>query len=54
MNTYKIKVNQTWEEIYEIEAESQKDALSTLSSEWIEPIKSTPTKSDIIEVTKYD
>ena len=54
MNIYKIKVNQTWEEIYEIEAESEKDALFTLRCEWIEPVKSTPTNSDIIEVTKYD
>ena len=52
MNTYKIKVNQTWEEIYEIEAESEKDALFTLRSEWLAPVKNTPTKSDIIEVTK--
>ena len=51
MNTYKIKVNQTWEEIYEIEAESEKDALFTLRSEWLVPAKNTPTKSDIIEVT---
>ena len=52
MNIYTIKVNQTWEEIYEIEAESEKDALFILSSEWVDPVKNTPTKSDIIEVTK--
>ena len=52
MNTYKIVVNQLWEEIYEIEAESEKDALFTLRSEWLEPVKNTPTKSDIIEVTE--
>ena len=52
MNTYKIKVNQTWEEIYEIEAESEKEAVYLSVSEWVEPVKSTPTKSDIIEVTK--
>ena len=52
MNIYKIKVNQTWEEIYEIEAETEKDAVYLSVSDWIEPVKSTPTKSDIIEVTK--
>ena len=52
MNTYKIKVNQTWEEIYEIEAETENDAIYLSVSEWSEPVKSTPTKSDIIEVTK--
>ena len=52
MNTYKIKVNQTWEEIYEIEAETENDAVYLSVSDWIEPVKSTPTKSDIIEVTK--
>jgi len=52
MNTYKIKVNQIWEEIYEIEAETENDAINLLVSDWIEPVKSTPTKSDIIEVTK--
>ena len=52
MNTYKIKVNQTWEEIYEIEAETENDAIYLSFSEWIEPVKSTPTKSDIIEVTE--
>ena len=52
MNIYTIKVNQTWEEIYEIEAESEKDALFILRSEWVDPVKNTPTKSDIIEVTK--
>ena len=52
MNTYKIKVNQIWEEIYEIEAKSEKEAVNLIVSDWIEPVKSTPTKSDIIEVTK--
>ena len=52
MNIYTIKVNQTWEEIYEIEAESEKDALFILRSEWVDPVKNTPTKSDIIEVTE--
>jgi len=52
MKTFKIKVNQTWEEIYEIEAESEKDAVYLSVSDWIEPVKSTPTKSDIIEVTE--
>ena len=52
MNIYKIKVNQTWEEIYEIEAETENDAVYHSVSEWVEPVKSTPTKSDIIEVTK--
>ena len=52
MKTFKIKVNQTWEEIYEIEAESEKDALFILRSEWVDPVKNTPTKSDIIEVTE--
>jgi len=52
MNTYKIKVNQTWEEIYEIEAKSEKEAVYLSVSDWIEPVKTTPTKSDIIEVTK--
>jgi len=52
MNTYKIKVNQTWEEIYEIEAETENNAVSLCVSDWLEPVKSTPTKSDIIEVTK--
>ena len=50
MNIYTIKVNQTWEEIYEIEAESEKDALFILRSEWVDPVKNTPTKSEIIEV----
>ena len=52
MNIYKIKVNQTWEEIYEIEAETENDAIYLSVSEWVEPVKTTPTKSDIIEVTK--
>ena len=50
MNIYTIKVNQTWEEIYEIEAESEKDALFILRSEWVDPVKNTPTKSEIIKV----
>jgi hypothetical protein len=52
MNTYKIKVNQTWEEIYEIEAETENDAVYLSVSDWIKPVKSTLTKSNIIEVTK--
>ena len=52
MNTYKIKVNQIWEEIYEVEAKSEEEAVNLSVSDWIEPVKSTPTKSDIIEVTK--
>ena len=52
MNIYKIKVNQTWEEIYEIKAKSEDEAVCLTLSEWVEPVKSTPTKSDIIEVTK--
>jgi len=50
MKTYKIKVNQIWEEIYEIEAETEKDAIYLSVSDWIEPVKSTPTKSEIIKV----
>ena len=50
MKTFKIKVNQTWEEIYEIKAETEKDADYLSVSEWIEPVKSTPTKSEIVEV----
>ena len=50
MKTYKIKVNQTWEEIYEIEAETENDAIYLSVSDWIEPVKSTPTKSEIIKV----
>ena len=52
MKTFKIKVNQTWEEIYEIEAETEKEAVYLSVSEWIEPVKSTPTKSEIVEVKK--
>ena len=36
----------------EIEAETENDAIYLSVSEWVEPVKSTPTKSDIIEVTK--
>ena len=50
MKTFKIKVNQTWEEIYEIEAETEKEAVYLSVSEWNEPVKSTPTKSEIVEV----
>jgi len=50
MKTFKIKVNQTWEEIYEIEAETEKEAVNLSVSEWNEPVKSTPTKSEIVEV----
>ena len=50
MKTYKIKVNQIWEEIYEIEAETEKDAIYLSVSDWVEPVKSTPTKSEIIKV----
>ena len=50
MKTFKIKVNQTWEEIYEIKDEKEKDAVYLSVSEWIAPVKSTPTKSEIVEV----
>lgn len=50
MKTYKIKVNQIWEEIYEIEAETEKEAVYLTVSDWVEPVKSTPTKSEIIKV----
>ena len=39
MKTFKIKVNQTWEEIYEIEAETEKEAVYLSVSEWNEPVK---------------
>ena len=50
MKTYKIKVNQIWEEIYEIEAETENEAVYLTVSDWVEPVKSTPTKSEIIKV----
>jgi len=50
MKTYKIKVNQIWEEIYEIKAETEEEAVYLTVSDWVEPVKSTPTKSEIIKV----
>ena len=50
MKTFKIKVNQIWEEYYSIEAENQNEALTRLYSEDLQPYKNTPTKSNVIEV----
>ena len=50
MKTFKIKVNQTWEEIYEIKAKTEEEAVLLSLSEWNEPVKSTPTKSEIVDV----
>ena len=50
MKTFKIKVNQIWEEYYSIEAENQNEALTRLYSEDLQPYKNTPTKSNVMEV----
>ena len=50
MKTFKIKVNQIWEEYYSIEAENQNEALTRLYSEDLQPYKNTPTKSNLVEV----